>query len=177
MSCYIGHWVPKRHIFTRISNCLHTMLQDVITHPSQETSIWHTYMYTDGTVQTKILWGDTVWCFNNMGNVLQNTHNRYPISHPWGRDKGCFLWIQSQVHDLLWSKHCCIQYWGIFDSITMTPDCGDHELGITKMITELSSYPGYLWQPHWKLMQSNIAKGCTVKLKLMIIITHFNIQM
>ena len=45
----------------------------------------------------------TVQCWYNTVSFLQNTHNRHPVTRPWGWDMGCFLWVQAFINVLPWS--------------------------------------------------------------------------
>ena len=50
----------------------------------------------------------TVWWCHNMINFLLNPHKKLSIAHPWRQAMGRFLGLQSLIHVLLLSLHCCM---------------------------------------------------------------------
>ena len=55
--------------------------------------LMRSYEFPGATTKSKT----TVRCRYNAVNFQQNSHNRHPITRPWGRGMGCLLWVESLV--------------------------------------------------------------------------------
>ena len=60
--------------------------------------------------QNRIAWYK-VRCHYSAFNFLQISHNRHPISRPWGRGMGSFLWVQSLTCFVAVIAILCVILW------------------------------------------------------------------
>ena len=44
---------------------------------------------------------NTVWCHYIRVDFIPNPHDTHPTAHPWGRDMGCLLCLQTLIYVLL----------------------------------------------------------------------------
>ena len=64
-----------------------------------------------------------VQCLYNAVIFLHNSHNRRPISRPWGRGMGCLVWIQSPIYVLLLWLQYCVWYLDMLYRVITVPHC------------------------------------------------------
>ena len=53
------------------------------------------------------MFGNTIKSYHNIIFFHQNTHNRHPIAHTWGRGMGCLSWAQSTIYFLHSKRPTC----------------------------------------------------------------------
>ena len=61
-------------------------------------------------------------CHYNPIKFLQIPHKRHPIARQWGRNVGCFLWIQILIYVQLQYIEYCMQYHIVLDHVIRSLD-------------------------------------------------------